>query len=187
MANPDRPIVGRRRVYEGQVINLRVDTVAIPGGGTHDFEIVEHRGAVAVIPMDDAGNVYLIRQYRDAVQDHLLEIPAGGLEPNESPLECARRELQEEIGLYPEQIEELGRFYLTPGYSTELLTLYLARKLRPSPLHSEVDEAIVGVEQMPLQQALRFVMAREIRDAKTILGLLWAAAGLGITPPAGAG
>ncbi len=186
MSHPNRQVAATRRVYEGQVVSLRVDRVALKGGRAHDFEIVEHSGAVAMVPVDDEGNVYLIHQYRDSIQKALLEIPAGGLEPNEPPIECARRELQEEIGCYPEQLEELGGFYLTPGYSTEYLTIYLARGLRASHLRGDVDEDI-GIKRMPFQQALKLALTNEIQDAKTILGLLWAAARLGIIPPASEG
>jgi ADP-ribose pyrophosphatase len=186
MSHPDRQIVATRRVYEGEVIHLRVDTVALKGGRTHDFEVVEHGGAVAMVPVDDEGNVYLIRQYRDAIQKHLLEIPAGGLEPGEPPVECARRELQEEINCYPEQLEELGSFTLAPGYSTECLTIYLARGLRPSSLRGDVDEDIV-IERMPIREALRLTLTNEIQDAKTALGLLLAATRPGVIPSASGG
>lgn len=181
MNNQSRKIIASRYVYKGQVVTLRIDTAALGGGRTHDFEIIEHGGAVAMVPIDDDGQVYLIRQYRDSIQKPLLEIPAGVLERNESPVECARRELQEEIGYYPEQLEELGGGYLAPGYSTEYITIYLVQGLRPSRLIGDVDEDI-SVERIPFRQALRLALENEIEDAKTILGVVWAAARLGITP-----
>lgn len=176
-------IVASRRIFDGRVVHLRVDTVARSDGRSYDIEVVEHGGAVAMVPLDDEGNVYLIRQYRDSVREYLLEVPAGGLEPDEPPTECARRELQEEIGFYPEQLEELGSFYLAPGYSTERITLYVARGLRPARLPGDVDEDI-SVERLPLRRALELALTGRIKDAKTILGLIWVARRLGITLPA---
>jgi ADP-ribose pyrophosphatase len=159
------------RLYEGRVLNLRVDHVRLPDGTTIKREIVEHGGAVAMVPLDDEGYVHLVRQYRPAVDRHLLEIPAGGLKPGEEPAHCAERELQEEIGMFPGKIEPLGAFYPVPGYSSEVIHLFLAGDLRPSTLPGDDDEEI-AVERVALSELLRQIDQGAIEDGKTIAGVL---------------
>ena len=159
------------RLYEGHVINLRVDHVRLPDGLTVEREIVEHGGAVAIVPLDDEGHVYLVRQYRPAVGRNLLEIPAGGLKPGEEPVHCAERELQEEAGLFPGKLEPLGAFYPVPGYSSERIHLFLARELRPASLPGDADESIT-VERVSLAEVLERIDEGAIEDGKTIAGVL---------------
>lgn len=159
------------RLYEGRVLNLRVDHVRLPDGTAVEREIVEHGGAVAMVPLDDEGHVLLVRQYRPAVDRHLLEIPAGGLEPHEEPVRCAERELQEEIGMFPGKLEPLGAFYPVPGYSSEVIHLYLAGGLREVGGESEPDEEI-AVEKLDLGTARELINTNVIEDAKTIIGIL---------------
>ncbi|MEA3459549.1 MAG: NUDIX hydrolase [Chloroflexota bacterium] len=164
-----------RRVYEGRVVSLRVDTVRLDNGRTTEREIVEHRGAVAMVALDEDDNVLLVRQFRKPAERELLEIPAGTLEPGEGPLACAKRELREEVGCRAEHMEEVDTFYTSPGFCTERIHLYLATGLIPAPSPSEEDEAI-EVVKVPLAEALATVKSGEIADAKTIIGLLtiWA-------------
>lgn len=164
-----------RRVYEGRVVNLRVDAVRLENGRTTEREIVEHRGSVAMVALDEDDNVLLVRQFRKPAERELLEIPAGTLEPGEEPLACARRELREEIGYRAKHLEKVGTFYTSPGFCTERIHLYLASGLEPAPLPTEADEAI-EVVKAPLVEALAMVESGEIADAKTIAGLLtvWA-------------
>jgi len=169
------PTIASRRVYDGRVVNLRIDTVRLDDGGTTQREIVEHRGSVAIVPLDADGHVLMVCQYRKPAERELLEIPAGTLEPGESPDHCAARELEEEVGHSPGRLLPLGHFYTSPGFCTEVIHLYLATELRPTTAHTEADEFIV-IERLPLDEALRMVHRGEIRDAKTIVGLLKAAA-----------
>ena len=134
-------------------------------------EIVEHSDCVAIIAVDDEDNVLLVRQFRKAVEQELLEIPAGGINPNESPAEAVCRELQEETGYFPRKVEPLGGFYSTPGYCTEYLHLYLATDLIPGYLYAEDTEDIELV-RMPLADILSLIASGEIHDAKSIAGLL---------------
>jgi ADP-ribose pyrophosphatase len=159
------------RLYEGRVLNLRIDHVRLPDGKIIRREIVEHGGAVAMVPLDDEGYVHLVRQYRPAVDRHLLEIPAGGLEPREEPIRCAERELQEEIGMFPGKLEPLGVFCPVPGYSSEVIHLFLAGDLRPSTLPGDDDEDII-VERVALNELLRQIDQGTIEDGKTIAGVL---------------
>ena len=160
-----------RRVYDGKVLNLRVDRVAIPGGGEALREVVEFHGGVALVALDDAGRVLLIRQYRYAVGHELLELPAGKLEPGEPPDLCAARELEEETGYSAARIEPVCRFYSTAGATDEMLHIYLATGLKPGVPRLESDERI---ELLPTlwEDAMAMALRGEIIDGKTLVGLL---------------
>lgn len=167
-----------RRVYEGRILNLRVDTVRLPSGGMALREIVEHRGAVAIVPILADGRVVLVRQFRYAVGQVSLEIPAGTLEPGEEPLACARRELEEETGYQAIRWEQLGTIWPTPGYSTEEIILFIARDLTPGPARPEFDEAL-SVTIMSWSEIWEAIEEGRLRDAKSIVALTWAARRLG--------
>lgn len=171
-------IIKSQAIYEGKVVNLRVDTVTLGGEETYEREIILHHGAVALVPLDENGDVILVRQYRAGAERELLELPAGGLEPGEACEACARRELQEETGFYPETLKEMGRFWVAASYTTEAITIYLARGLRPSHLHPDPDERIT-IARMPFTEALQAALSNQIEDSKTIIGLVWAARLLG--------
>jgi len=160
-----------RLVYEGRAVRLRVDTVRMPSGRETTREIVEHADCVAILAVDAEDNVLLVSQFRQAVGKRLLEIPAGGIEPGEDPVDCVRRELREETGFLPQKVERLGGFYSTPGYGTEYLHLYLATDLVSSPLQAEDSESIRLV-RVPLAQIPALITSGEICDAKSIAGLL---------------
>ena len=160
-----------QQIYNGRAIKLRVDTVEEPNGKTTTREIIEHADCVAVVALDEQKNVVLVRQLREAVDKTLLEIPAGGIDPGEEPVDAVRRELQEEIGFLPQKIERLGGFYATPGYGTEYLYLYLATDLKPSQLKAD-DTENIEVVKIPLSQIPALIASGEICDAKSIAGLL---------------
>jgi ADP-ribose pyrophosphatase len=162
-----------KRVYEGRVLNLRIDTVELPNGRISTREVVEHKGAVAVVPMLDKEQIVMVRQYRQAAGRTLLEIPAGGLEIGEAPEDCARRELAEEIGYVPGKLTELFYSYLAPGYSSEKLHTYLAEDLSPERRKCDSDE-FLEVVTVSLEEALQLIESREIADAKSICGILMA-------------
>jgi ADP-ribose pyrophosphatase len=172
VSSPERSLTSRR-VYEGQVVNLRVDEVEMPSGRRQMREIVEHRGAVAVVPLIE-GDVMLVRQFRRPAGRVLLEIPAGTMEPGENPEVCLQRELAEEIGMRAGQADHLVSFYPSPGFLTEVVHVYMAQKLTPHRL--EGDEEDLAVVRMPLARA-RALVGREIVDAKSMIGLLLATAG----------
>ncbi len=166
------------RIYEGRILNLRVDTVRLLSGGTALREIVEHRGAVAIVPVLEDGRVVLVRQFRYAIAQVSLEIPAGTLEPGEDPLICARRELEEETGYQAARWEQLGTIWPTPGYSTEEIILFIARDLTPGPARPEFDEAL-SVVIMSWSEIWEAIEGGHLRDAKSIVALTWAARRLG--------
>ena len=163
--------LSRQQSYQGRAVNLHIDTVEKPGGKTTQREVVEHSDCVAVVVVDREDNVVLVRQYRYPVGKFLLEIPAGGINPGEEPLDCVRRELQEEIGCFPQKIDKLGGFYSIPGYGTEYLHCYLATELVPSRLIAEDTEEI-EVVRVPVKEIPRLLASGEICDAKSIAALL---------------
>ena len=163
--------VRSRRVFEGRVVNLRVDRVRLPDGRETEREAVEHRGAAVIVPLTSAADVLLVRQFRYAAGESLLEVPAGTLEPGEAPLACAVRELAEEVGARAAHWEPLAVLYPSPGVMTEVMHLFLATGLTEGPVPGTPDEDLT-VERVPLRQAVEMVRRGEIRDAKSVAGLL---------------
>jgi len=157
-------------IYTGSLIRLRKDLVEYPSG-LKAREIVEHRGAAAVLPIDRDGRLILIHQERVAAGKELVEIPAGTLDEGEDPETCAARELREEVGMEAGALEPMLKFYLAPGYSTEKLHLYLATNLKRVRRSLEEDEKIV-IKRVALEQALRMVRRGDIEDAKSICAIL---------------
>lgn len=158
-------------VYRGRIVDLRVDTVRLPNGQTTKREIVEHRGAVAIVPLDDEGNVILVRQFRKPIERYVLEIPAGTRDPGEAVELCLHRELREETGLTAGHVERLVGYYSAVGFCTEFIEVFLATNLRRGQAGPDEDE-FVEVQAVPAQEALAMVARGEIVDAKTIVGLL---------------
>ena len=166
--------LSEKEMFHGVLIDVSHMQVRLPNGHTALREVVRHKGAAAVVPVDDAGNVYLVRQHRVVVDLMTLEIPAGKLDyVGEDPLACAHRELEEETGLRAGRMEKLTHVVTTPGFCTEQIGLYLATDLSQREDHPDPDE-FLHVVKMPLSEAVGRVMSGELRDAKTALGLLMA-------------
>lgn len=163
--------VATEYVYRGRVVTLRLDTVRMPDGHETKREVVEHHGAVAIVPRLDEKTVVLIRQFRQAVGETLLEIPAGTLEEDEERDACAARELEEETGYRPGKLRRMFSQYLAPGYSSEVLHAYLAEDLTLAQTNLDADEEI---ELVPLEIARiePMILSGEIKDAKSIAALL---------------
>jgi ADP-ribose pyrophosphatase len=159
-------------VYEGRAVRLRVDTVKMAGGRETTREIVEHSDCVAIVALDSEDNVLLVSQFRKPVEKELLEVPAGGIEPDEGLEDCVRRELREETGFLPKKVERLGGFYSSPGYCTEYLHFFLATELVPSPLQAEDSESIRLV-RVPLDEVIGLITSGSICDAKSIAALFF--------------
>jgi len=159
-----------REIYRGRVVNLNVETVTMPNGATVELEVIRHQGAAAVVPLKDDGSVVLIRQYRHATGGYIYEIPAGKLDPGEDPLHCAARELEEEIGCRASSLIRLLSFFTTPGFTDEVIHIFLATGLTPGTQHLDHDEVLEVVE-MPLDAAIARIQDGTIRDGKTIVGL----------------
>ena len=169
---PER-VVASDRCFEGRICNVRIDTVELDSGKTAQREIVEHDPVVAIVAVDADGRVVLVRQYRLATEQVLLEVPAGLVDPGEEIEPAAQRELQEETGMRAGTLTSLGGFYASPGFLTEYIHVFLAQDLTESHLDADEDEDIV-VQRMPLSQALALVDTGGIIDAKSIVGLLLA-------------
>ncbi|MCC2640567.1 MAG: nudF [Nitrospira sp.] len=157
-------------IYKGSVVTLNVDTVRLPNGHTIDLEIIRHPGASAVVPLKEDGTVVLIRQFRHAANGFIYEIPAGKLHSQEDPLDCAARELEEEVGYKAGRFELLSSIFTAPGFADEVIHIYLATGLTPGTQNLDEDEVLEVVE-MPLRDAVLKIQDGTIRDGKTIVGL----------------
>lgn len=158
-------------IYRGRIVYLHEDEVTLPDGSPARREIVEHSGGVAIVPLDGEGNVYCVRQYRYAVREHLLELPAGKLNEGEDPKACAVRELSEETGLSADELIYLGAVYPSPGYCRETLHMYLARGLKSGRQHLDEGE-FLDVEKHSLEKLAEMSLSGEIKDAKTVIAIL---------------
>ncbi|MFN2309639.1 MAG: NUDIX hydrolase [Gammaproteobacteria bacterium] len=165
----------RTPIYRGNVVDLGLEHVELPDGHSTDLEIVRHPGGAAVVALNALSEVCLLRQYRHAAGGWLWELPAGKLEPGEPALTTAQRELEEEAGQRAQAWQALAQVFSTPGFCDEVIHLFLARDLRTVPTRHEVHEYI-EVHWYPLDAALDMARRGEIRDAKTLLGLFYAAA-----------
>lgn len=163
--------IASRPIFQGRAFNVRVDTIINAAGEETTREIVEHGECIAVVPVDRNGDILLVRQFRKALENDLLEIPAGGIEQNEDPLTAVKRELQEEIGFLPGKVEKIGGFYTSPGFCTEYLHLFLAAELTPSRLLAE-DTAGIEIVRIKPGQIISMLQNAEINDAKSAAGLL---------------
>lgn len=165
--------LGSRRVYDGKIIGVRVDTVELSNGIQSEREIVEHGESVVMVPVDSEGMVLLVRQYRKSPEKYLLEAPAGGLEEGESPKDGAIRELQEEIGFTADNLHRIAGFWVAPGFCTEYMHAYIATDLRHKTLSPDEDENI-EVVPVHLDSIPDLILSGEIEDAKSIAVLLMA-------------
>ena len=167
-SEPLPQVVSSRKVYAGRIIDVRVDEITLPEGGTALREVVDHPGAVVVAAVDADDNVFLVRQYRHPIGRELLEFPAGTLEPEEEPLAAAKRELREEVGLEAREWTPLPAFFSSPGFVNERLYPFLARNLTKVPSDPDDDE-VISVVRYPLAELLERL--DEVADAKTLATL----------------
>ena len=160
-----------KTLYEGVIVNVRLDRAELVNGDVVRREVVEHPGGVTVIPVEEDGTVWCVRQFRYPFQREMLEVPAGMLERGEKPLPAAVRELSEETGLEAGRMIYLGACCTSPGFSTEVLHIYLALELKHGDAHPDEDE-FLNVEKHSLETLTEMVMSGEIDDAKTIIAVL---------------
>jgi len=163
-----------RQIYRGKVVNLWVHDVPLPNGRRTTLEVIHHPGAAAVLPFHGDGDVVLVRQYRFAAGGWLIEIPAGKLDPGESPEACAIRETEEEVGMRAGRVVKLGSILTTPGFTDEVIHLYEAHDLQSTVTRHEEDE-VLTVLRVPFARAVAMVEEGEIHDGKTVAAILLAA------------
>jgi len=164
-------LIASKLLYDGKILKLRFDTVTLPDGKLSTREIVEHPGAVAIVPITADGRIVLVRQYRHAIGALMLEIPAGKLDPGEDPLTCAYRELEEETGYSAGSLRYLSSVYTTPGFTNEKIHLYVASQLSETKQKTDDDE-FINVEVYTCTQVRSLIDEGEVCDAKTMLALL---------------
>jgi ADP-ribose pyrophosphatase len=166
-------INSRTSLHRGRVFNLIRENVTLDNGVTTDMEFVEHPGATAIIPMLNESRVLLLKQYRHSLREYIWEIPAGTLDPQESIMNCAKRELIEETGYSAHQWQKLGEITPVPGYSDERIHIFLATDLQPAEQNLDTDE-IINVHDVGFSEAIEMIEKGEIQDAKSIAGLFLA-------------
>lgn len=171
--------IDSKKIFEGRVFDVSVDTVR-EGDQTYMREVVHHGGSAVILPVFDDGTIALVKQYRHPAVKYLLELPAGTLNDRERPEVGAARELEEELGLVAGRLEKLCEFFVSPGFLSEKMWLYLATDLTETEQHLEDDEAI-EIVRLPIDRALQMITDNEIEDAKTIIGLLLAAPRIGVS------
>ena len=163
--------VSSKKIFDGKVIKVRVDEVAMPDGSTATRELVEHPGGVGIVALTDNNEIILVKQYRKAVGTVVSEIPAGKLEPGEEHLVCGMRELEEETGYKAKNFKYLGFIYPSPGFMDEKTHIYLATELYPGKANLDPDEYL-DTFKMPLKELEDKILNNEIKDAKTVVGVL---------------
>ncbi|SHJ48506.1 NUDIX hydrolase [Paramaledivibacter caminithermalis] len=171
MKNIERTIKSDK-LYQGKIINLRIDTVELPDQKYSKREIVEHPGAVAVIPITEDNKIVMVKQYRKSVEEYLLEVPAGKLEIGEEPLDCAKRELLEETGYKSDNLQYIFKFYTSPGFCNETISIFLAKDLIVDVAQPDEDEYI-EIEKYDIDELIEKINKEEIKDAKTIISILY--------------
>jgi len=180
MSGPERKL-SSRRIYDGRILNLRVDEIETASGKKAIREVVEHHTAVGVLALTNDDKVLLVRQFRYAVGEETLEICAGLTEEGEDLKAAAEREMQEELGFFPNGLREIGRFYASPGFCTELLVVFLAESARESSLPQDEDEDVRSVE-VPCAEIPALLASGAVRDSKTFAALSWLMAWKGLKP-----
>ena len=166
--------ISQRRVYDGRILNVRVDEAVLPNGKTVTREVIEHHGACGIVAFDEDGKLLMVRQYRYPMACELLELPAGKIDPGETPDACAARELEEETGYSASKLEFLGDIYPIAAYCCEVVHLYLAKGLTRGAQHLDPDE-FLDVLHVDFDEALGRVLAGELPDSKTQIGIMKAA------------
>jgi ADP-ribose pyrophosphatase len=164
--------LGRKEIYNGKRVHLVTEKLRFPDGKEAEWELILHPGAAAVIPVDDEGKIIMVRQYRNAPDAYTLEIPAGTLDhQDEAPIECGKRELQEETGYYSDDFEFLFKFYSAIGICNEMIHIYVAKNLQVGQQNLDEDE-FVTLERYTIDELIQMIVDGEITDNKTISSLL---------------
>ena len=170
--------ISQRRVYDGRILNVRVDEAVLPNGKTVTREVIEHHGACGIVAFDEDGKLLMVRQYRYPMACELLELPAGKIDPGETPDACAARELEEETGYRCEKLEYLMSLNTTVAFCDEAIDVFVARNLIPSHQHLDEDE-VIHVERWSIEDLQKLIYTGKMTDAKTVAGIMAYAAKYG--------
>lgn len=165
--------MGEEKVLWAHAFDVVKVHYELPDGHKRTYDLVDHKNAVTIVPVNQEGEVLFIKQYRVGSRDYLLELPAGVIDKGEEPVETAMRELREETGMAANELIQLGGFFMTPGYSNEFMTVFLAKDLYPAPLEMDDDE-FLNLIKVPLEEAYKKARNGEILDGKSIASLFLA-------------
>ncbi len=163
--------IGRKLIHKGKIVDFYEDTMKLPDGRTAEWDFIMHKGAAAIVPVDKDGKIVMVRQYRNACERYTLEIPAGGLNPEEDRKVAAARELEEETGYKAENVKHLLDLYTTVAFCNELISIYYTEEIYPSKQHLDEDE-FVEVERHSVEDLVQMILNGTIQDAKTIAAIL---------------
>lgn len=163
--------LNRELIHKGHIIDVYTDTMEVPNGNTAKWDFISHKGAAAIVPVNKEGKIIMVKQYRNAIEQFTLEIPAGGLNPGEDMATCAARELEEETGYRSEKIEHLFDLYTTVAFCNEKIGIFYTEDLIPSKQSLDEDE-FVEVQAYSLDELVSFIFSGKIVDAKTIAAIL---------------
>lgn len=166
-------ILNHKKQFQGHAFDVAKISVELPNGKTRDYDLVEHGNSVTILPVDEQGRIYFVVQHRIGSGNEMRELPAGVMEEDETPLECAEREIREEIGKAAKTMRRLGGFYLAPGYTDEFMTVFLATGLYDSPLDPDSDE-FLNIVTLSIEETYHEVFAGDFNDGKTLAALLLA-------------
>lgn len=166
-------ILNIEKKYQGHAFDVAKVHAKLPNGKERDYDLIQHPDSVAIVPVDQAGRIYFVSQYRIGPQSDLLELPAGVMEAGETPLECAEREVREETGMAAGEIRPLGGFYLVAGYANEYMTVFLAQGLYEAPLAPDADE-FLNVKSFSIEEAYQMAREGKLKDSKSMAALLLA-------------
>lgn len=171
--NYEEKTISKKHIYQGNIIKVDSLTVSLPNGKEATRDLISHPGASVVVPINENGEVYMVRQYRKPIEKESLEIPAGKLDYNEAPEKCAERELKEETGLQAKNMEHIISIHSTPGFCNEVLHMFVATGLEEGESCADEDE-FISSEKIHIDKLVSMVLNHEITDAKSIIGILLA-------------
>lgn len=171
-------IIDRETALKAHAFDIQKVNVRLPDGRTHLYDLVVHNPAVTIVPVNENGEIWFVRQFRVGAENDLLELPAGNLDPGEDPAAGAAREIREEIGLSAGKLEKIGEFYMAAGYSNEFMHVFLATDLHEDPLDADDDE-FIQAESIPVDRVYRMVANGQLQDSKSLASLLFALPFLG--------
>lgn len=163
--------VSSKKIFEGKIIDVRVETVEFPDGKTAYRELVDHPGGVGIVALTDEGKILMVRQYRKPIEKAIWEIPAGKLDKGEDPKACGIRELEEETGYTAREVISLGYMYPSPGFANEVTHIFFAKGLSKGAVHPDEDE-FLDIQEFTVDEIRNMILNNEINDAKTVIGFL---------------